>query len=78
MCRCINKSKNYRIGYAVRYISSDTQHHEMDKDFALHVCGKKNSYFIDEKRPIIDFGEDEINNYELSMKSGGAFGNKKY
>ena len=74
----INKSKNYRIGYAVRYISSDTQHHEMDKDFALHVCGKKNSYFIDEKRPIIDFGEDEINNYELSMKSGGAFGNKKY
>ena len=36
------------------------------------------SYFIDEKRPKVDFGKDEINDYELSMKSGGAFGNKKY
>ena len=39
---------------------------------------RKNSYFIDEKRPKSDFGSDEIKNYEYSMKSGGAFGNKKY
>ena len=40
----------------------------MDKDFALHVCGK-NSYFIDEKTHN-RFGEDEINNYELSEICG--------
>ncbi len=74
----INKSKNYRIGFAVRYISSDTQHTELKNDYAIHVCGEKNSYFIDEKRPKSDFGSDEIKNYEYSMKSGGAFGNKKY
>ena len=74
----INKSPNHRIGFAVRYISSDTRHHELQNDYAVHVCGKKNSYFIEEKRPIEDFGSEEISNYEISMKSGGAFGNKKY
>ena len=74
----INQTENYRIGFAIRYISSDTQHYKLKNDYALHVSGKKNSYFIDEKRPKIDFGEDEISNYEISMQSGGAFGNKKY
>lgn len=74
----INNSQNYRIGFAIRYISSDTQHNELENDYAIHVCGKKNSYFIEEKRPIEDFGSEEILNYEISMKSGGAFGNKKY
>ena len=73
-----NNSNNYRIGFAIRYISSDTQHKKLKKDFALHVCGKKNSYFIEEKRPNEDFGSEEISNYETSMKSGGAFGNKTY
>ena len=73
----INKSQNYRIGFAVRYISSDTKHHELENDYAIHVCGKK-IHFIEEKRPIEDFGSEEILNYEISMKSGGAFGNKKY
>ena len=74
----INESQNFRIGFAVRYISSDTRHHELENDYAVHVCGKKNSYFIEEKRPTEDFGSEEISNYEISMKSGGAFGNKKY
>ena len=74
----INKSPNHRIGFAVRYISSDTRHHELQNDYAVHVYNKKNSYFIEEKRPVEDFGSEEISNYEISMKSGGAFGNKKY
>ena len=37
-----NKSKNYRIGFAIRYISSETRHLvEKSGDSALHVCGKK-------------------------------------
>jgi len=74
----INHSSNHRIGFAVRYISSDTQHEDLKNDYGLHVCGKKNGYFIDEKRPTDDFVKEEIERYELSMQSGGAFGNKKY
>tara|TARA_B100001063_G_C16745942_1_gene547504 strand:- start:401 stop:1240 length:840 start_codon:yes stop_codon:yes gene_type:complete len=73
-----NKSEKPRIGYAIRYISSDTKHLNRKKDFALHVCGKKNDYFFDEIRPNKDFSETEIKNYESAMKGAGGFGNKHY
>lgn len=73
-----NVSSKNRIGFAVRYISSDTRHEYEDSDSGVHVSGKKNSYFIDENRPQTDFGNDEIKNFETAMGSAGAFGNKKY
>ena len=74
----INRSSKYRIGFAIRYISVDTKHSELKKDYALHVSGRKNDYFINEKRPNEHFNIKDISNYNLSMSSGGAFGNKKY
>ena len=73
-----NKVGGYRIGYAVRYISSNTKHKIENIDSAIHVCGKKNDYFVDEVRPEEDFGEKEIVNYKKAMKATGAFGNKSY
>ena len=73
-----NKSDKPRIGYAIRYISSDTKHINRSSDSAVHVCGTKNTYYIDEKRPNQDFSEDAIKNYEIAMKAAGSFGNKKY
>ena len=64
--------------FAIRYISSDTKHEFEKKDSGIHVCGLKNSYFTDEKRPKTDFGRNEIETFELAMGSAGAFGNKKY
>ena len=37
----INRSENYRIGFAIRYVSSDTRHLEVKKDSAIHICGQK-------------------------------------
>ena len=74
----VNKTDNHRIGFALRYISSDTEHTEEAKDSAIHVCGKKNSYFIEEKRPKAEFDDEAIKAYELAMQAAGAFGNKKY
>ena len=75
----INNSSTPRIGFAVRYISSDTKHLiEKKGDSAIHVCGKKNSYFSDESRPNKNFSKQSIINHEKSMKAAGAFGNKKY
>ena len=75
----INKSNKHRIGFAVRYISSDTKHLiEKKGDSAIHVCGKKNSYFSDESRPNKSFSDEAIKIYQKSMNSAGAFGNKKY
>ena len=38
----INNTGNARIGFAVRYVTSDTKHLiEKSGDSALHVCGKK-------------------------------------
>ena len=73
-----NKSEKPRIGYAIRYISSDTQHLNRQKDCALHVCGKKNDYFFDEIRPNKNFSETQIKHYESAIKAAGGFGNKKY
>ena len=75
----VNNSNNPRIGFAIRYISSDTKHLvEKKGDSAIHVCGKKNSYFSDEIRPGKSFSEESITNFEKAMKAAGAFGNKKY
>jgi len=74
----INKSNHPRIGFAIRYISSETQHFEEKSDSALHVCGKKNPYYKDEMPPTKDFSMDSLNQYKLAMKSTGVFGNKKY
>jgi non-haem Fe2+, alpha-ketoglutarate-dependent halogenase len=74
----INKSSDYRIGFAVRYVSSETQHLEEQKDFATHIMGKKNEYYEDEIPPTEDFDEKALNQYQISMNSTGVFGNKKY
>ena len=74
----VNNSKKYRIGFAVRYISSDTMHKEEDHDSGIHVCGEKNSYFTNEKRPQQDFSKEAIKEYTLAMNAAGAFGNKSY
>ncbi len=74
----INKSKNYRMGYAVRYVSSETRHEEEDSDFATHISGTKNKYYTDEIKPEGEFSENSIKQYKISMRSTGVFGNKKY
>ena len=74
----INKSNHPRIGFAIRYVSSETQHLEEKSDSALHVCGKKNTYYRDELPPTKDFSMESLNQYKLAMKSTGVFGNKKY
>ena len=33
----INKSENFRIGFAIRYVSSDTKHLEVNKDKAIQI-----------------------------------------
>ena len=73
-----NISSENRIGFAVRYISSDTEHKIEKSDSGIHICGEKNSYFVEEKRPKTDFGLEEIKTFEKAMQSAGAFGNKKY
>ena len=74
----INNTDNYRIGFAIRYISSETRHLEVNKDKAIHICGKKNKFYEEEKRVKIDFDDDSIKQYKTSMDSTGVFGNKKY
>ena len=74
----VNNSSGYRIGYAVRYISSNTKHKIENIDSAIHVCGKKNDYFVDEVRPEEEKKKKEIVNYKKAMKATGAFGNKSY
>ena len=73
-----NNSDHNRIGFAVRYISSETKHEFENKDSGIYVSGKKNLYFTEERRPQISFGKSEINTFEKAMNSAGAFGNKKY
>lgn len=74
----VNESDHHRIGFAIRYVSSETQHFEEKSDTAMHVCGKKNSYYHEEQSPLEDFSSDSLNQYKLAMKSTGVFGNKKY
>jgi chlorinating enzyme len=74
----VNKSENHRVGFAVRYVSSDTQHIEENEDFATHVMGDKNNYYKDEITPDKEFSDKSIKQYKISMNSTGVFGNKKY
>jgi ectoine hydroxylase-related dioxygenase (phytanoyl-CoA dioxygenase family) len=73
-----NNSRNERIGFAIRYVASETKHSEEAKDTAIHLCGQKSSYFVDEIRPITSFSDDAIKQHEKALASAGAFGNKKY
>ena len=74
----INKSKRFRIGFAVRYVSSDTYHLKEKNDSALHISGKKNKYYVDEIYPKKDFTKESIKQYKKSLISTGVFGDKKY
>lgn len=74
----INKSDNYRIGFAIRYVSSDTKHFKESKDFATHINGNSNTYYKNEKAPDEEFNDKAISQYKASMDSTGVFGNKKY
>ena len=74
----VNKSKKARIGFAIRYISSDTFHLKEKSDRALHVSGKKNKFYVDEIYPKKDFSSESIKQYKKSLLSAGLFGNKKY
>ena len=74
----INNSENHRIGFAIRYVSSETKHLEVSKDKAIHICGKKNQFYEEEKRVKTDFDDSSIRQYKASMVSTGVFGNKKY
>ena len=69
----VNNSKNYRMGYAIRYVSSDTQHQEEDNDFATHVSGKANKYYNHETKPDGEFTKSSIEQYKISMNSTGVF-----
>ncbi len=74
----INNTDNYRIGFAIRYISSDTYHLREKSDLATHISGKKNDYYKSEQIPTGEFTENSIEQYKNSMSSTGVFGNKKY
>ena len=74
----VNNSDKHRVGFAVRYISSDTKHFKEKHDTALHVCGIKNDYYKDELVPQKDFSDSAIKQHLESMKSTVAFGGKKY
>ena len=73
-----NNSNSRRIGFAVRYIDSDTHHLADKKDSALHVCGKKSKYLLEESKPSGEFTPANIHNYHEGVKKAGAFGNKSY
>ena len=74
----INNSDEHRVGFAIRYVASDTEHLGVKQDKAIHICGKKNSFYIEEKRPTKDFDINALTQYKSSMDSTGVFGNKKY
>ena len=73
-----NDSENYRIGFAVRYIDSNTFHLKDKKDTALNVRGYKSKYLSNEKKPSGEFSPANILNYNEFIKSAGGFGNKSY
>ena len=74
----VNKTNNHRIGYAIRYVSSNTKHKMETSDSALHISGRTNAYFDAEFRPNEDFDKEAIRCYKKGMLTSGAFGNKKY
>ena len=73
-----NSSNLSRIGFAVRFIDSNTYHLRDSSDSVLNICGEKSKYMAEEKSPIGEFTEYNINNYKEGIKKAGAFGNKSY
>ncbi len=73
-----NVSDNHRIGFAIRYIDSNTYHLKDKNDTALNVRGDKSKYLTNEKIPNGEFSSDNIVNYNEFIKSAGGFGNKSY
>ena len=74
-----NHSNEPRIGFAVRYIDSDTYHLRNSKqDSASHVCGEPSRYMEIEIPPKGELTEESLINYSKYIKSAGLFGGKSY
>ena len=73
-----NISNEYRIGFAVRYINSETYHIKDKKDTALNVRGNISNYLANENIPKGEFTPNNIINYNNFINSAGGFGNKSY
>lgn len=60
-----NDSENYRILFAIRYISSDVKQEANQYNTATLVSGQNsNKFFINEPIPIMEFGDKEINYFK--------------
>ena len=57
----VNESDHHRIGFAIRYVSSETQHFEEN---LIRQCmyAEKNSYYHEEQSPLEDFSSDSLIN----------------
>ena len=56
-----NDSENYRILFAIRYISSDVKQESNQYNTATLVSGQNtNKYFINDPIPVSEFGKEEI------------------
>ena len=73
-----NKSNKARIGFAVRYIDSDTYHLRDKDDRALNISGIRSKYLKQDNPPNGEFTQANIDSYKLSIESAGGFGNKSY
>lgn len=73
-----NTSDIDRIGYAVRFIDSETCHLIHKEDRALHVSGNISKYLRLEQKPKGEFTASNIQEHNASTDSAGVFGNKSY
>lgn len=73
-----NESNKPRIGFAIRYVDSETFHLKDKEDSATHVSGKKSEYFKIETPPKGEFSELNIKEYNKRSNTAGTFGNKSY
>ncbi len=73
-----NTSDKPRIGFAIRYIDSDTFHLRDKTDRCLNVRGVRSKYLLSDRHPKGEFTDENIEAFEISMKSAGGFGNKSY
>ena len=73
-----NKSNNPRIGLVIRYVDSDTYHLKDKSDSALNLLGTSSKYFTQERRPIGEFSEENVIEYNSKSSTAGTFGNKQY
>jgi len=73
-----NNSSVTRIGFAVRYVDSNTSHNIDKKDGAVHVCGNRSKYLVQETPPKGEFSASSLQMYKEGVSKAGAFGNKQY